>query len=161
MNLKTDLAENLAGNKSGNIVIWGENYATGIPLIDDQHRELVNLTNNLYRACLTGTAAVDTAFKEAMSRMVVYVRFHFTAELELLKKLDYPKFDEHKLQHDTLIRDILAAANEYKLGKLFIPHQFARTLRDWVFGHIAIYDKQYASYFNEKKKLLAGLQVEA
>lgn len=145
----------------GELVIWGEKYATGIEIIDVQHKELVNLTNQLYRACLTGEGTIATAFDAAMHRMVEYVHFHFNAELELLERIKYPMFHEHKKEHETLVRNVLAAVKDYNEGKKFIPNSFVRTLRDWVFGHIALSDKIYAAYVAEQKKkgLLTDQQI--
>ena len=140
---------------SEDLVTWDERYMVGIPLIDEQHKELVLLTNQLYRACFNGNEA--TVFPETMSRMVEYVRFHFGAELELLKRINYPDYSTHKNQHDTLVLKILEAVQEYKPGRKFVPNHFARTLKDWIFSHIAIYDKIYAAYVADqiKKGLLS------
>jgi hemerythrin len=132
------------------IVCWSDKYATGIELIDSQHHQLVNLTNELYRACLSGGDERLTVFKDAMKRMVEYVRFHFTAELKLLDAIKYPDYNNHKKMHNDLVAEILAASNTYDDGKKFVPNHFVRTLRDWVFGHIAVYDKVYADYVAEQ-----------
>lgn len=143
------------------IVSWSEKYSTGIALIDSQHKELVNLTNRLHRACLSGSGIAETVFSDAMREMVTYVRFHFGAEQELLKRLKYPDCHNHKKQHDTLIKDILDAVKDYNEGKKFVPNHFVRTLRDWVFGHIAVYDKLYTSYVavQKKKGLITDQQI--
>jgi len=133
------------------MVSWSDNYATGIELIDAQHKELVNLTNELFRACLTGREAVKAAFKEAMSRMVDYVNFHFTVEMELLARINYPGLAGHKKQHDELIKKILAASKSFDGGRKFVANKFVRTLKDWIFGHIAISDKKYADYVADQK----------
>ena len=134
------------------IVVWGDSYATGIELVDNQHKELVVMTNNLYHACLAVDNAVEPAFKEVMTKMVEYVRVHFSTEQILLEKIGYPDFQEHRKQHDGLIRNILLAAKEYDQGKKFVPHNFVRTLRDWIFGHIACFDQRYAVYVREQLK---------
>lgn len=134
------------------LVSWGDKYATGIPLIDNQHRELVNLTNELYKACRGGNAAIGAAFKETMSRMVKYVSFHFSTELKLLEEIGYPDYREHKAEHTKLINDILEAAKDFDGGKKFVPFYFTSTLKDWVFGHIAVSDKKYAFFVREQKK---------
>ncbi|MDR0324323.1 MAG: bacteriohemerythrin [Treponema sp.] len=151
MNSKDALTDSLTSSTS-DIVVWGDKYATGIKLIDQQHRELVDLTNNLFHACLDGEQAAKPAFMEAMHRMVEYVRFHFNMETEMLERIKYPGFSEHKKLHETLIKQILDAAEQFKEGKKFVPNHFVRTLKDWVFGHIAIHDKFYASYVTEQKK---------
>jgi hemerythrin len=135
------------------VVVWEEKYITGITLIDHQHKELFSLTNELFRACVGRDETLKSAFAEAMSRMVEYVHIHFSAEQELMQRIKYPQYHEHKKQHDALIRDILDAVNEYNYGKKFVPNQFVRTLRDWILSHIALTDKFYATYIADQKKL--------
>jgi hemerythrin len=96
-------------NEPLEVVIWDEKYAIGIALIDNQHKELFSLTNELFQACLGREETLKGVFKETMGRMVEYVRFHFGAEQELLQRINYPGYAEHKKQHDTMIRDILEA----------------------------------------------------
>jgi len=151
MFIRTDPIEAALQDDHGTLVVWSEKYATGIELIDTQHKELVKLTNELYKACLDGREAVQSVFKDALSHMVDYVRFHFTAELELLARINYPHYAEHKKQHDELVQKILDASKTYSGGKKFIANKFVRTLRDWVFGHIAIFDQEYAAYVAEQK----------
>jgi len=128
------------------IISWDLKYATGINVIDSQHKKLVILTNELYAACLNKDDKLQTAFKTAMSRMVDYVTFHFNAENNLLKAIEYPDWTNHKKMHDALIKKILDTVQDYKDGKKFVPNNFVRTLVDWVFSHIAFYDKQYSLY---------------
>ena len=152
------ISANHIGDTNDDIIVsWSDLYATGIAQIDKQHKELVSLTNQLYQACLEGKP--EAAFKEAMSRMVEYVRFHFTEELRLLEEIKFPKFSEHKRQHDTLIIEILEAVKEFNDGKKYIPNNFVRILKEWVFGHIAISDQTYATFVAEQRKngLLADL----
>ena len=142
--------ENTINVKKSEIVVWSDKYATGIELIDGQHHELVELTNQLYIACSTRDDVLQTVFKDAMSNMVKYVRFHFSAELKLLNAINYPDYNNHKKMHDSLVKNILEAANEYNDGKKFVPNNFVRTLKDWIFGHIAVYDKLYSAYVMEQ-----------
>jgi hemerythrin len=139
-------------NDTTDIVIWDDKYATGIQLIDNQHKELFSLTNELFHACLGEEKTLKSIFKETMGRMVEYVRFHFGAEQELLQRTKYPDYQEHKKQHDTMVLKILEAVKEYNDGKKFVPNQFVRTLRDWILSHIAHYDKLYTAYIVTQKK---------
>lgn len=156
-NVEDQLSKNL------DLVIWGPTYATGVMYIDKQHKELVNLTNQLFQACLEcGNETVCIIFKEAMSRMVEYVRFHFNAESELLERINYPDYKEHKKLHEKLVKTILDAAKDYNEGKKYVPNNFARTLKEWVFGHIAVADKIWAAFIQEQRKkgLLSDRQLE-
>ena len=139
-------------NDNMDMVVWDEKYATGIDLIDSQHKELFSLTNELFRACMGSDEELKDVFKETMERMVAYVRFHFGAEQQMLQRVNYPGYPEHKKQHDILIRDILEAVNEYNKGEKFVPNQFVRTMRDWILSHIAVSDKQYVVFITAQKK---------
>jgi len=132
------------------IIVWDAKYQTGIGLIDAQHKQLVALANELYGACLTKGDKLEGAFKAAMKRMVDYVHFHFDAENKLLTAINYPDAVNHKKMHDTLIKNILDASKDFGEGKKFVPNNFVRTLVDWVFSHIAFYDKQYSLFAVEK-----------
>jgi len=142
------------------LVVWSHIYETGVVLIDEQHKELLNLTNRLYKACLDGDG--HTMFREVMHHLVDYVKFHFSAELKLLEKVNYPNFQEHKKEHEDLARNILDAVRNYDEHKKLMPNAFVRTLKDWVFTHIAVSDRIYADYIlNQKKKgLLSDKQIE-
>ena len=134
------------------LVVWSKKYSVGIELIDNQHRELVNLTNELFQACLSPEKELETTFKETMSRMVEYVRFHFATEADYLKKINFPGYQNHIMLHDQLVKKILDAVKDYNDGKKYVPNSFVRTLKDWVFGHIAVYDQIYASHVKDKVK---------
>jgi len=135
------------------IIAWDNKYNTGIELIDNQHKQLIELTNELYSACMTGDAHLSDIFKDTMTRMVDYVHHHFSTEMDYLKKINYPDYHNHKLMHDALIKDILAAAEDYKNDKKLVPNNFVRTLRDWIISHIAVHDKEYALYVKDQKRL--------
>jgi len=132
--------------KTAEVVVWDEKYSTGIESIDAQHKQLVELTNQLFIACIAKPDILQVVFKEAMHKMVEYVHFHFDNEIKLLKEVNYPQLHEHKKMHDDLIKDILEAAKNYNSDKHFVPNHFVRTLKDWIFSHIAIHDKSYSFY---------------
>ena len=135
------------------IVSWDNKYDTGIELIDNQHKRLVDLTNELYSACMTGDKHLSDIFRDAMSRMVEYVQHHFNTELEFFNKVHFPDKHNHIMMHDELIQNILTAAKDYKENKKFVPNNFVRTLIDWIFSHIAVHDKNYALYVKEQIRL--------
>ena len=155
-----DTIVNHLAQPDNELIVWSHIYETGVELIDEQHKELLNLTNHLYRACLDGDG--HTMFREVMHQLVSYVKFHFSAELKLLEKINYPGFHEHKKQHEELAIDILEAVRNYDEHNKLLPNVFVRTLKDWVFSHIAVSDRLYAIYITDQKKkgLLCDKQIE-
>jgi hemerythrin len=148
----------MINKNNDDMVVWDDKYATGIELIESQHKELFSITNELFRACKSDDEKLKKVFIETMERMVNYVCFHFGAEQQMLQRINYPDYQEHKKQHDKLVRDILEAVKAHNTGDRFIANQFVRTMRDWILSHIAITDRLYATYIaNQKKK---GLLID-
>jgi hemerythrin len=134
------------------LVEWDDRYAIGIPLIDDQHKELVNLTNNLYAGCLAGDEAARGYFMETIHSVVDYVKYHFSAEERILENVRYPGLVEHKRAHEGFVKQLFDDVKSFEGGKKFVPNVFVRFLRDWILTHIAVEDKKYAEYIMSLKK---------
>jgi hemerythrin len=134
------------------IVEWDDRYSIGIPLVDEQHKELIRLTNSLYESCLQGDEAARENFKAAIRELVDYVKFHFGAEEQILKNIKYPGFTVHKKQHEDFVRQVLEEVRNFEEGKKFVPNVFVRFLRDWILTHIAMEDTKYAEYIVALKK---------
>ncbi|MDR2500393.1 MAG: bacteriohemerythrin [Treponema sp.] len=133
-------------------VEWDERYNTGIPLIDEQHKDLLDLTNKLYEACLAGDTAANETFKSAIRSVYDYIKYHFSAEEKLLEKVRYPELASHKKEHEVLVKHVLENVQMYEGGKKFIPNAFVRTMREWILTHIAVNDKHYSEYIKNLKK---------
>ncbi|MDR1985631.1 MAG: bacteriohemerythrin [Treponema sp.] len=141
------------------LVEWDDRYLVGIPLIDEQHKELITMTNTLYQGCLEGDAKA-VYFMETIHGTVDYVKYHFSAEEKLLESVNYPDIGEHKKEHEGFIRQIFEEVKGFQGGKQFVPNDFVRYLKDWILAHIALTDKKYAKYIlNLKKQGLLHIEL--
>lgn len=130
------------------IIAWDERYSVGVPSIDSQHKKLLEIANDLYKACRTGSA--DKAFADAVHGAVDYVKVHFAFEEGLLQAHGYPDFAAHKKEHEAFVLDVIRQVQEFTSGKPFVPNAFVRSLRDWTLQHIAMTDKRYSVYLAER-----------
>jgi hemerythrin len=135
-----------------NFVEWDDRYMTGIQLFDDQHKELIRFTDELFKSCLGGDELAKEAFKKTAHSAVEYVKKHFTAEEKMFENINYPLAAEHKKQHEAFIKRVLADVRNFEGGKDFVPLAFARFLREWIMTHIAVHDKQYADFIQNLKR---------
>ncbi|MDL2229163.1 bacteriohemerythrin [Treponema sp. OttesenSCG-928-L16] len=142
------------------IVEWDSRYSVGIKLIDEQHKGLVDMTNDLFKACLLGDDTARLYFLKTIHKAVEYVRIHFATEEQLMRKIQFPGYAIHRKEHEDFIREVLAEVKNFEEGKHFVPNTFVRYLRDWVLTHIAVSDKEYAKYLIHLKRegRLAGTQ---
>ncbi|MDR0623139.1 MAG: bacteriohemerythrin [Treponema sp.] len=138
--------------EDNHIVEWDTRYKIGIPVIDEQHKKLIAMTNDLYTACLGGKGAAKDHFRKTVREAVDYVRFHFSTEEKILDRINYPETAAHKKQHEDFVKEIIRQVQAFEGGRQFVPNVFVRFLRDWVLTHIAVSDKAYSEYLMDLKK---------
>jgi len=131
---------------------WEDRFAVGIPLIDDQHKDLLKLANALYDTCRQGKEFVPAGFRTAAVAAVEYVKVHFSVEEKIMERVGYPDMAEHKAKHQEFVIKVLAEVKNFEEGKAFVPNRFVLFLRDWILSHIALVDKKMAHYVLDMAK---------
>ena len=127
-------------------VPWDNRYSVGVKIIDEQHKELLHLTNELYNTCKQGEEFSREAFQRAAKVAVDYVGKHFSNEEKIMDTIKYPNMAAHKAEHKDFVKQILASVKDFEDGRYFVPNTFVRFLRDWILSHIAMTDKDMGDY---------------
>jgi hemerythrin len=135
-----------------NIVEWNDAYSVGIKTIDDQHKQLIFLTNELYKGCLGGEDEARRYFDATVRKVVDYAKYHFTSEEKLMARVRYPGLEDHKKEHENFVLRLADDIRNFRDGHKFTPILFVRYLKDWVLSHIAVMDKNYAKYILKLKR---------
>ena len=130
------------------LVEWNDRFKLGIPLIDSQHANLIQQTNNLYWSCLQNTELANRYFIETAREAVNYVKHHFSTEEKLMLISKFRGYTTHKKEHEAFIKEVLSMTQDFTNKKNFVPNRFVRFLQEWVLSHIAVCDKEMADYFN-------------
>ena len=128
------------------VVQWQSTYSVGMKLIDEQHMELIKLTNKLFNNCLAGHQKSRATFLQTIREAVDYVGYHFGTEEKVMERVNYPDYSIHKGQHADFVREVLTKVDEFNSGKPRAPLTFVYFLRDWVLHHIAVSDKKMGDY---------------
>jgi hemerythrin len=131
-------------------VTWDNSFSVGFDPIDDQHKELVKMTNELFQSCDQGVIAADMAFLQIIQRALDYAETHFADEEDYMREVDYPYMDEQKEQHEAFVAEVQKSIEEFEAGNIE-PIYMARFLKKWLLNHIAVYDKRYAPYMAKLK----------
>jgi hemerythrin-like metal-binding protein len=128
------------------VVQWQHSYSVGVRPIDEQHMELIRLTNKLFISCMAGQRKGSSAFLDAIHEAVEYTGYHFGTEEKIMQRINYPDYARHKKEHTDFVREVYSMVEEYKTGKMLVSLQFVYYLRDWVLHHIAVSDKRLGEY---------------
>ena len=87
------------------LMTWTDKLSVGVGVIDDDHKKLVGMVNELYDAMQAGHG------KEKLGRilddLVKYTKFHFAREEKFFAETGYPAAGPHKQQHEALTRQVL------------------------------------------------------
>lgn len=131
----------------GSVVIWNDAYSVGMPEIDDQHKVLFDLINQLWEA-IVNRSTIEQQL-ELIGKLEHYTLSHFTAEETFMRAFEYPDFDIHKKAHESFVKKIAhEKANLQATQHLSLD--ILNFLKDWLIEHIMVSDKAYARYCREK-----------
>ncbi|WFS61065.1 bacteriohemerythrin [Pseudodesulfovibrio thermohalotolerans] len=136
------------GNKP--LIVWDDSIATGIDLIDDQHKELVKLINRLNSAMLQGKG--KAVIGETLEELRRYTTFHFNQEETLFEKYGYSETDEHKSVHRELLGQVSEFIDKFESGQTAMSRDLFYFLKDWLVNHIQGVDKRYVPHIREALK---------
>jgi len=129
--------------------VWDDAYSVGFSAIDDQHKKLVIMINDLFQMDKDGSNATKASFAKAFSNAGDYAQTHFHDEEEILEKAGYPDLSDHKKEHVIFINEVWKQFSLFNDGNESTVG-LARFLKKWLLTHIAVRDKKYAPYLVKK-----------
>ncbi|MDR9435650.1 MAG: bacteriohemerythrin [Thiohalophilus sp.] len=138
----------LAANTTEDLVQWSDELSVGIEEIDNQHRILVDLLNELHRAIVEHRGS--EAAHRILAELLEYTRIHFAVEESLMRILGYPDYEEHKHHHELLINEVQELSQKLEAGKKSVNFELLHFLKMWLTKHIMEEDRQYTSHFLAK-----------
>ena len=130
------------------LMTWRDEYSVGVTEIDQQHRKLVNLINQLQTAVDYSTG--EEFEREALDELVDYTKTHFSYEEDLMEQHGYPDFEPHRAQHQKMIKQVDEVLAEYAVDKEAAMNDALDFLREWLIKHINGTDKEYSSFLISK-----------
>jgi len=124
---------------------WTDDLSVKVNEIDEQHKKLISLINNLHDAMLEkrGKQALENTLQELAS----YTVYHFQTEEKYMQKFNYPAYASHKIQHDAFVKKVSDFQKDFQANKLGLSIELMKFLRDWVSNHIKQIDQQYSGTF--------------
>ncbi|GAB1369459.1 bacteriohemerythrin [Azonexus hydrophilus] len=120
-------------------ISWTADLDTGIPLIDQQHRRIVDFINHLEVAKNAGD---KEAVKQIVYDCVDYTLSHFAFEESLQEEAGYAYCKPHKKVHELFARKVSEYQERMDLGD-DVAEELHATLARWLVNHIKRDDADY------------------
>lgn len=127
---------------------WSDKYSVSVSEMDNQHKELMNILNELYDAMSARKS--NEVLSSVITKLLNYTRKHFTAEEMYMQKYNYPAYANQKKEHDFFVNKIQEFQKDLNAGKLTLSIDISTFLKNWLVNHISVEDKKYGSFFNAK-----------
>lgn len=126
--------------------MWKDHYKIGVQQIDEQHKQLFGIAQDLLEAIKTPGPAQERAARQAIGFLKSYITVHFSTEEMYQQKIGYAGYSRHCGLHRAfeetvheleleLIRDRYGPAASQKL---------AGTLTAWLVYHVMREDRDFA-----------------
>ena len=117
---------------------WKPEYSVGIASMDDEHREMIALINDVYAKL--GTSPDADTIEDCLEEIFNTISLHFALEERIMREQGYDEYKDHKEDHEDLldeIRDLMEAfVNSPTQGARMLEER----LSDWFAQHFASFD---------------------
>ena len=128
------------------LVEWSQKLEFGLPIIDDQHKQLFDLA-----ATFAGNGNEIRVMK-TLATLSDYVKVHFRAEEEMLAKLNYPDLEAHQRLHAEfkgMLLKLLENAHHLTLDET--AREVEYLIYGWFANHIMQADVAYVGWMRERQ----------
>jgi len=127
------------------MIQWSSQYDIGIPVIDSQHKRIVDYLQQI--EAQQGTEAGHT--NELLNLLVDYTLSHFAFEEALMDEAGFEELEEHQVMHAAFSDQIKTLQKRFKSGEN-IDGPLSEILMEWLTKHIRGDDASYARCVKEK-----------
>ncbi|MBU2643272.1 bacteriohemerythrin [bacterium] len=120
---------------------WDNSFILNIPEVDEQHKRLVDLVNQLHAAMKQKRD--NSSVSEVLNGLSDYTVSHFSMEEKLMKQAGYDQLVAHQALHSDLVKQITDFKTKFEGGDAMVSMELMDFLKDWLTRHIKGTDKQY------------------
>ena len=129
------------------LVEWNQKMSVGVSIIDQEHKNLVGMLNELHDAI--DAKQTDEVLGKVLDKMVAYTVYHCKHEEALFAKSDYTDATEHAKEHANLTKQVLDIQKRCQDGATAtLSTELLNFLKVWLLAHILRSDKKYGPYLN-------------
>ena len=125
-------------------VEWNARYQIGVGPMDEAHKKLLGLMNQLHEQRAAGDDKPE--LRRTLKALADFTVRHFREEEAYMQSIAFPGLENHKRIHANLLEQLNAHANAFETGTGSLPDQFFTFLKVWLTAHICGIDTKYAEH---------------
>lgn len=132
---------------------WNDQLSVGVKEMDDQHKKLIAIINELHAAMAARRASEITT--GIIKSLIDYTKTHFSQEERFLQGINYPSLAAQKTSHVRFVERINQFKADYEKNQSISAPEVMLFLKNWLTGHIQHDDKQYGKFVASTQKTTA------
>lgn len=130
------------------LITWNDSLTLGLPSIDQQHKQLVELLNSLHDA-MVGRQG-QQKLGAILDGLANYTIEHFSYEEGLLAQYQYREAATHAALHQHFKTKIAEFREELSGGRIAMSTSVLAFLQGWLTSHICETDARYVRHLRAK-----------
>lgn len=121
------------------LIEWRKEFETGVSEVDHEHKELVDLINELHEQI--GAEAPKETIEAFLGEVFAKISAHFALEETVMRKHAYDEYADHKADHERLLDDLRDIMDDFDAGtQADYKGALALAVRDWFVNHFKTRD---------------------
>ena len=131
-----------------------EKMSIGIKLIDDEHKVLLGIINQLSTSITEQSQKNDILI--IINKLMDYASHHFKTEERLFEKFDYIEADIHLKEHSAFSEKFIEIKHKFEIDSLYLRRNSIEIAEDiftyiivWFLKHVNGSDRKYVKLFQD------------
>lgn len=120
------------------LLTWKAEYSVGIEAVDFEHREMIELINELYDE-ISDRKDLDS-IEQFLGDIHAMISAHFALEERVMKRSAYDEYEAHKDDHEELLDQIRDLMDTFFLDPDKGLTLLQNRLSDWFANHFSTFD---------------------
>ena len=126
------------------VLEWQDRFSIGIAEVDHEHREMIDLINDLHAAL--GTDHSPERVEGFLGEILARISAHFALEEKSMEAMRDPERAAHKQDHERLLDDIRDIMDDVSEHGILDEARFSERLSAWFGDHFGSFDVRLHRY---------------
>jgi len=120
------------------LIEWRNEFSLGIPSVDHEHRELIELINTTHARLRAGAQHAEV--EDFLGEIFARISAHFALEERTMLLLGYLEYWGHKADHERLLDQLRDIMEDFETSDALDVDALSTRLDDWFTIHFRTFD---------------------
>jgi hemerythrin len=127
------------------LINWRDDFSLGIDAVDHEHREMIDLINDLDKVMKDGASHATVV--QTLGEIYARISAHFALEEKMMRDAAYTEYASHKQDHEALLDDLLDVIDSVDEQGRYDRAALSHSLDAWFSDHFGTHDARLHEEF--------------